>query len=80
PSMKPTPHFKALKREVFGRVTQCRTGHYFSGEYYSRFIPSENVDCICGEVYQTREHLLRECPRHVDQRLIPEAVSRDVSL
>jgi hypothetical protein len=26
PSMKPTPHFRSLKREVFGRVTQCRIG------------------------------------------------------
>ncbi|KAJ7780879.1 hypothetical protein B0H14DRAFT_2631047 [Mycena olivaceomarginata] len=49
PSLKPTAHFKSLKREIFGRVTQCRTGHCFTGEYYSRFSPSGDV-----EVFQTR--------------------------
>ncbi|KAJ7705620.1 hypothetical protein B0H16DRAFT_1312765 [Mycena metata] len=80
PSLKPTVHFKTLKREVFGRVTQCRIGHCFTGEYYSKFVPSENVDCPCGEAFQTREHLLRECPQYEDQRHVLEAVSRDISL
>ncbi|KAF7330237.1 RnaseH domain transposon factor [Mycena venus] len=80
PSLKPTPHFKSLKREVFGRVTQCRIGHCFSGEYYSRFVPSENVNCPCGEEFQTREHILRVCPRYEDQRHILRSVSRDISL
>jgi ribonuclease HI len=82
PSLKPTAHFTALdgKRELFGRVTQCRIGHCFTGEYYSKFVPSENIDCPCGEAVQTREHLLRECPLYEDQRPILEKVSRDVSL
>ncbi|KAJ3836825.1 hypothetical protein EV361DRAFT_759425, partial [Lentinula raphanica] len=29
PSLKPTERFKSLRRELFGRVTQCRTGHAF---------------------------------------------------
>ncbi|KZV89363.1 hypothetical protein EXIGLDRAFT_589384, partial [Exidia glandulosa HHB12029] len=42
----------------------CRTGHCFQGAYYKTFVPSENVDCPCGERLQTREHSLRECPRY----------------
>ncbi|KAJ6528059.1 hypothetical protein B0H19DRAFT_969320 [Mycena capillaripes] len=80
PSLKPTPHFKSLKREVFGRVTQCRIGHCFTGEYYNQFVHSENVDCPCGEILQTREHILRECPQYAEQRPILEAISRDASL
>ncbi|KAJ7016215.1 hypothetical protein C8F04DRAFT_982495 [Mycena alexandri] len=80
PSLRPTPHFISLKREVFGRVTQCRIGHCFTGEYYSQFVPSEGIDCPCGEQFQTREHLLRECPQYEDQRHVLEAVSRDISL
>jgi len=66
PSTKSTPHFRLLKdkREVFGRLVQCRTGNGYTGEYYSRMVPSENVDCPCGERLQTREHILRECPRY----------------
>ncbi|KAJ7618981.1 hypothetical protein DFH06DRAFT_83408 [Mycena polygramma] len=52
----------------------------FVGEYYNKFVPSEDVDCPCGERFQTREHLLRECPRYQGQRYILEKVSRDVSL
>lgn len=66
PSLRPTQHFVALQneREVFGRVVQCRTGHCFQGAYYKTFVPSEDVDCPCGERLQTREHSLRECPRY----------------
>ncbi|KAJ7679795.1 hypothetical protein B0H14DRAFT_2175015, partial [Mycena olivaceomarginata] len=62
PSMKPTPHFQTLKREIFWCVTQCRIGHCYSGEYYSQFVPSESIDCPCGEAFQIREHIIRECP------------------
>ncbi|KAF7343444.1 putative RNA-directed DNA polymerase from transposon BS [Mycena venus] len=80
PSMKPTTHFMSLKREVFGRVTPCRIGHCFSGEYYSRFVPSENVNCPCGEEFQTHEHILRTCPRYEDHRHLLKSASRDISL
>ncbi|KAF8206201.1 hypothetical protein K438DRAFT_1714509 [Mycena galopus ATCC 62051] len=74
--------FKELsgKREVFGRWIQCRTGHGFTGEFYNRFIFSEDVDCPCGEVFQTREHLLCECPQYEGQRHILREASRDLSL
>ncbi|KAJ3793320.1 hypothetical protein GGU11DRAFT_666042, partial [Lentinula aff. detonsa] len=64
----------------FGRVTQCRTGHAFIGEYYSMFVSSENVDCPCGEQIQTREHILRECPRYKEYRYILKKASQDISL
>ncbi|KAF7373478.1 Reverse transcriptase from mobile element jockey protein [Mycena sanguinolenta] len=82
PALKPTKHFKELsgKREVFGRLMQCRTGHGFFGEYYNRFVFSESVDCECGEAFQTREHLLCECPRYEDQRHVLRETSRDLSL
>ena len=65
---------------MFGRLIQCRTGHGFFGEYYNRFVPSESVDCKCGEPYQTREHLLCECPQYEDQRHVLREASRDLSL
>ncbi|KAJ7747614.1 hypothetical protein DFH07DRAFT_962406 [Mycena maculata] len=64
PSLHPSVHFKELKREVFGRVTQCRIGHCFVGD----------------KVFQTCEHVLRECPLYEEQRHILKEVSRDVCL
>lgn len=61
PAWKPKPHFMGTKREVYGRLVQCRTGHAFIGEYYAKFVPLERVNCQCGDAFQTREHLLREC-------------------
>nr|GAT48620.1 RnaseH domain transposon factor [Mycena chlorophos] len=82
PSVKPTKHFLALdgKREVFGRLVQCRIGHCFSGEYYSRFVPSEDTDCPCGEHIQTREHIICDCPRYDEHRGILRKTSRHLSL
>jgi ribonuclease HI len=72
PSLRTTRHFEDLKdqRELFGRLLQCRTGHNYSGEYYAKFVPSENINCPCGEPLQTREHILRECPRYTAHRQI----------
>jgi hypothetical protein len=80
PSLSPTERFRQTPREVFGRLIQCRTGHGYIGEYYSRFVPAEDVDCPCGETFQTREHLLRECPLYGGQRHLLTKVSRDISL
>ncbi|KAI6097101.1 hypothetical protein EDD16DRAFT_1499686, partial [Pisolithus croceorrhizus] len=30
----------------------CRTGHAFTSEYYSTFVPLENAFCPCGEHVQ----------------------------
>ncbi|KAK0203621.1 RnaseH domain, transposon factor [Desarmillaria ectypa] len=74
PSLRPTQHFLDLagKREVYGQVLQCRTGH--------RYIGDENVDCPCGELFQTREHVIRECPLYEIQRGILQKVSRTLYL
>lgn len=82
PSCKPTRHFRDLdgKRELFGRLVQARTGHGYTGEYYKQFVPDEKTDCPCGEPLQTREHLLRDCPRYEDQRYILREASDDIAL
>lgn len=82
PSLKKTMQFTLLhkKREIFGRLVQCRTGHAYIGEYYSKFVPSKNTDCICGEPLQTREHILRECPEYEAHRNILRKFSRDISI
>ncbi|KAJ3850085.1 hypothetical protein EV368DRAFT_46013 [Lentinula lateritia] len=59
---------------------QCRTGHAFLGEYYSQFVPNKNIDCPCGEELQTREHILRACPRYVDHRHTLQKASEDICL
>ncbi|KII85959.1 hypothetical protein PLICRDRAFT_72046, partial [Plicaturopsis crispa FD-325 SS-3] len=49
----------------------CRTGHAFIGEYYAKFVPTEDVSCQCEEgVFQTRYHILTECPRYDEYRHI----------
>ncbi|KAK0212341.1 hypothetical protein DFS33DRAFT_1247902, partial [Desarmillaria ectypa] len=58
----------------------CRTGHGYIGEYYAQFVPSENVDCPCGELFQTREHIIHECPLYEMQRGILRNVSRTLYL
>ncbi|KAL1667846.1 hypothetical protein GGF50DRAFT_111818 [Schizophyllum commune] len=75
-------HFRDLcgDRELYGRVVQCRLGHGFFGEYYKDFVPSENIDCPCGESLQTRSHILQECPIYEQHRHILRKVSEDVAL
>ncbi|KAF8828234.1 hypothetical protein HHX47_DHR4000457 [Lentinula edodes] len=80
PSLKPTKRLKETPREVFGRLTQCRTGHAFLGEYYAQFVPGENINCPCGEDLQTREHILRACPRYDNFRHILRKASDDICL
>ncbi|KAF8587536.1 hypothetical protein K439DRAFT_1337999 [Ramaria rubella] len=67
PSLKPPPHFLSLDCRIYGLVTQARTGHAFTGEYYATSVPSNDVRCPCGEAgqaLQTRTHIIRDCPRH----------------
>ena len=85
PSLRPTPHFQQLKdnRELFGRLTQCRTGHNYSGEFRESFLPhsQEPTSCPCNNVTrQTREHILRECTRYSQHRHILREASATVSL
>ncbi|KAF5374701.1 hypothetical protein D9615_009019 [Tricholomella constricta] len=70
PAWKPREHVRTTEREVFSRITQCRTRHAFIGEYYSRFVPTEPVECPCGANIQTRQHVISECPRYEEHRHI----------
>ena len=68
------------KREVFGRLTQCWTGHGYTGEFYRRFVPDESSDCPCGKPLQTREHIIRDCARYEAHRDVLRKVSATLSL
>jgi hypothetical protein len=68
------------KREVYGRLVQCRTGHAFIGEYYAKFVPMERIGCRCGECLQTREHILRECEKYAQYRDLLGDASPELSL
>lgn len=77
PSLRPASHFYRLakSRHIFGLVTQCRTGHAFTGEYYDRFVPMIETDCPCGAGLQTCSHILTECERYDAHRhILTEAV------
>ncbi|KAJ7927664.1 hypothetical protein B0H13DRAFT_2553523 [Mycena leptocephala] len=49
-------------------------------EYYAKFVPSELVTCPCGEPFQTRVHILRECETYAWHREILQKVSEDISM
>jgi ribonuclease HI len=85
PSLNPTKHFKNLKgkREVFGRVLQCRTGHAYTGEYRQSFLPlsPDPVTCPCdNDSTETRNHILTECPRYNQHREILRKASKYIAL
>ncbi|KAF8067880.1 hypothetical protein FPV67DRAFT_1395201, partial [Lyophyllum atratum] len=68
PAWKLKDHVKSTSREVFSRLTQSRTRHAFIGEYYAKFVPTESVECPCGEEFQSREHVITQCPRYEEYR------------
>ncbi|KAF8124842.1 hypothetical protein K438DRAFT_1649259, partial [Mycena galopus ATCC 62051] len=72
-------HFMDAKREVYGRLVQCRTGHAFIGDY-AKFVPMERIGCQCGERFQTREHILRECENYAQHRDLLRDASPELSL
>ncbi|KAG6833110.1 hypothetical protein H0H87_011218 [Tephrocybe sp. NHM501043] len=76
----PKPHVKHTAREVFARATQCRTNHAFIGEYYSKFVPSEPIGCPCGGWLQTREHIIKDCPRYEEKRQLFRDVDEEIEL
>jgi hypothetical protein len=80
PSLKPTDRFNDTPREIFGRSVQCRVGHAFMGEYYDYFNIPEGTTCPCGEQYQTREHILRDCRKYNAHRHILRDISPSISL
>ncbi|KAF5366508.1 hypothetical protein D9757_012170 [Collybiopsis confluens] len=80
PRWKPRNHFNNTKREIYGRLIQCRTRHGFIGEYYAQFVPSKSVQCQCGHCFQTREHILQSCKTYNDHRHILWDASDDLNL
>lgn len=80
PSLKPRKHFTQTGRELFTRLTQCRTGHAFVGEYYRRFVPHKDPSCPCGEDVQTRKHIIQDCPLFDEGRFLLCDVSPSLSL
>jgi ribonuclease HI len=85
PSLNQNHHFTNLQnnREVFGRVIQCRTGHAFTGEFRRDFLPlsPDPTSCPCdNETLESRNHILRECPRYAQHRNILSKASRSLAL
>jgi len=80
PSLQPTPHFKDLrdKRELFGRLLQCCTGHGYAGDFYAKLKPGTDPSCLCGESFQTHTHILRECHLYKDHRYILRKISPSI--
>lgn len=68
PSLHPAAHFSSLGRKLYSRVTQCHTGHAFTGDYYRRFVPTADQSCECGEPLRSRTHILQECHLLADER------------
>lgn len=80
PAFKPKKHFEKLPRALYALVLQVRTGHAFTGEYYSRFVPSEDTACGCGVNPQTHRHILQDCELFEEHRDILRDVSQDVKM
>jgi hypothetical protein len=78
PSLRPSAHFSSLKnnRELYGRTVQCRTGHGYTGEFRRDF----KLDGPYSEPTETREHILRDCPRYNAHRHHLTKVSPQISL
>lgn len=82
PSTKLSPFHRFFNgtRATHSRIIQTLLGHFFCGEYYARFVPTESVSCPCGHPHQTRAHILTECPNFDAYRHHLRAASRTLSL
>ena len=82
PSTKLSPFHRSYNgtRATHSRIIQTLLGHFFCGEYYARFVPSESVSCPCGHPQQTRAHVLTECPIYDPYRHHLRTVSRTLSI
>ncbi|KAE9391449.1 hypothetical protein BT96DRAFT_864924, partial [Gymnopus androsaceus JB14] len=68
PRWKPRDYFNNTKRDVCRWLVQCRTRHALIGEYYAKFVPTEDKQCPCGNRFQSREHNLISCKQYADHR------------
>ena len=51
------------------QFTRLTTGHAPIGEYRQRFFPHTSLSCPCGQAsIQTREHIVMQCPQHINSR------------
>lgn len=81
PSLRPTPHLRALDKRTLSALTQCRSGHAFTGEYYRAIKkPERGLECACGEAIQTRSHILADCPVYEPHRHLLRDVSPGLSI
>ena len=78
PALKPREHFTHTPRNIYGQLIQCRTGHAFMGEYYSKHVPMEDRSCPCGELLQSCDHIIATCPTYEDQRQVLKSTSEDL--
>ncbi|PCH43134.1 hypothetical protein WOLCODRAFT_52864, partial [Wolfiporia cocos MD-104 SS10] len=68
-------------RNVQSRIIHCITSHGHYGEYYSRFVPTEPTSCHCdNRTFQTRDHILRDCPLHTHARHYLTRISPSITL
>ena len=49
---------------TYSRFIRLVSGHAPTGEYRAHFFPNEPRGCTCFSDYQTRSHLLVECPKY----------------
>src|SRR5258708_2202307 len=64
PRLKPMERFLSTDQKTFSRLMQCRTGHAHMGEYYRRFVPTQDIECPCGVQIQMRQHITLDCKLH----------------
>ena len=62
PSTKLSPFHWSFNgtRATHSRIIQTLLGHFFCGEYYTCFVPTESVSCPCGDPQQAHAHILTE--------------------
>jgi hypothetical protein len=80
PTFSFTWQIKHLPRRLCALVLHCRTGHGSFGEYFARRVPDEDVNCPCGVLLQTREHILQSCERYEAHRHILRQISPTIDL
>lgn len=60
-------------------MVQARTGHAHIGSYYDYFNIAEIMQCECG-TFQTRNHIIRDCPANNEHRHIIRSPNGQVDL
>jgi ribonuclease HI/ribosomal protein L32 len=73
-----------IDRELKSRFVQVSTGHCFSGCYFHRMNIPENPKCSSCKRYNSRHHILQQCPkyqkhRHLLKKAVPDLNLRDLT-